>query len=517
MTSKQPAPQAAKTISSDDIKTGGDKKSAMQRAAMQRFIVLPKATPPKREPSIRAKDFNEIYPIFAPEAAKSQASRCAQCGVPFCQVHCPLHNNIPDWLMLTADGRLEEAYQLSQSTNAFPEICGRICPQDRLCEGNCVIEKGFDSVTIGAVEAYLTDTAWENNWVQPIIPARKNGLTIGIIGSGPAGLAAAERLLRLGYIPHIYERADQPGGLLTYGIPNFKLDKHAVKRRIDWLESSGAVIHVKTEIGSKVKLASLQEKHAAILLATGVYQARRIELPGRNLSGVVQALDYLIACNRISNQGFHQGEVSRKLDPSLNAAGKNVVVIGGGDTAMDCVRSAVRQGAASVTCLYRRDRANMPGSQREVSNAEEEGVVFNFLAAPEGFTGDASSGGQVTGVTAHRIHLGAPDASGRQSPTLVSNSRFDLPATMVIEALGFDPDNYPMAFNLPNLALTANGQIKIDATSKMTNIPGIFAAGDNARGASLVVWAIKDGRDAAMGIDRYVQANLVKEKVKQVA
>lgn len=479
-----------------------DKKSAMQRAAMQRFVSLTKAAPPKRAPSIRAKDFDEIYPIFTTEAAAQQAARCAQCGVPFCQVHCPLHNNIPDWLMLTADGRLEDAYRLSQATNAFPEICGRICPQDRLCEGNCVIEKGFESVTIGAVEAYLTDTAWDNNWVQPITPIAKRGVTIGIVGSGPAGLAAAEQLLRLGYIPHIYERADQPGGLLTYGIPNFKLDKHAVKRRIDWLVASGAVIHVKTEIGHKVKLADLQKQHAAILLATGVYQARRIDLPGRHLAGIELALDYLIACNRMSNQGFDAGEVSRTLDPKLNATGKRVVVIGGGDTAMDCVRSAIRQGAESVMCLYRRDRANMPGSQREVANAEEEGIIFNFLAAPHQFMGEEG----ITGLVAHRIHLGAPDASGRQTPTLLSNSRFELPADMVIEALGFDPDNYALNFNLPSLETLANGQIKLNPVSKMTNIPGIFAAGDNARGASLVVWAIKDGRDAAMGIHNYVQA-----------
>ena len=501
-------PSQITNSAASDQETKAKSAESMKRAAMQKFVSLGKATPPKREASIRRKDFDEIYPIFAPDSAKSQASRCAQCGVPFCQVHCPLHNNIPDWLMLTADGRLEEAYHLSQSTNAFPEICGRICPQDRLCEGNCVIEKGFDSVTIGAVEAYLTDTAWDNNWVKPITAPTRRSETVGIIGSGPAGLAAAEQLLRLGYIPHIYERADQPGGLLTYGIPNFKLDKQAVKRRIDWLVASGAVIHTKTEIGHTVKFASLQQKHAAILLATGVYQARRIDLPGRHLTGIVQALDYLIACNRISNHGFDQGESSKQLDPALNAAGKRVVVIGGGDTAMDCVRSAVRQGATSVTCLYRRDRANMPGSQREVSNAEEEGVVFNFLAAPHQFIGDNESGGnvtgKVTGLTAHRIHLGVPDASGRQTPSLMSNSRFDVPADLVIEALGFDPDNYPLQLGQTALDVSKNGQIKIDGKSKMTSIPGVFAAGDNVRGASLVVWAIKDGRDAALAIHKYI-------------
>ncbi|HYI07273.1 MAG TPA: NAD(P)-dependent oxidoreductase, partial [Reyranella sp.] len=376
---------------------------------MLKFVATPQAMPDKRPAAERRRDFDEIYANYAREKAGEQAARCSQCGVPFCQIHCPLHNNIPDWLKLTAEGRLEEAYELSSATNNFPEICGRICPQDRLCEGNCVIEKGFESVTIGSVEKFITDTAWNQGWVQPIKPRRERPESVGIVGAGPAGLAAAEQLRRKGYQVTVYDRYDRVGGLLIYGIPNFKLEKDIVQRREKLLRDSKVAFALNCEVGRDVTMDELRQRHAAVLIATGVYKARDIAAPGVGVAGIVAALDYLTASNR---NGL--GDKVADFDSgALNAKGKNVVVIGGGDTAMDCVRTAVRQGARSVTCLYRRDRANMPGSMREVSNAEEEGVVFEWLAAPRSVLGDASG---VTGVRAARMRLGPPDATGRQSP-----------------------------------------------------------------------------------------------------
>ncbi|MDE1905218.1 MAG: NAD(P)-dependent oxidoreductase [Rhodospirillales bacterium] len=465
---------------------------------MLKFINLPQQTPQKRPAESRREDFQEIYDDFKPEAAAAQASRCSQCGIPFCQVHCPLSNNIPDWLKLTAEGRLEEAYELSSATNTFPEICGRICPQDRLCEGNCVIEKGFDSVTIGAVERYITDTAFENNWVKPIAPLSERPETVGIIGSGPAGLAAAERLRAQGYQVTVYDRHDRVGGLLIYGIPGFKLEKDIVLRRWKWLEDGGVKFVLNADIGGAVPFAELRAKHDALLIATGVYKAREIGGPGSGLPGIVKALDYLITSNRKS-LGDAVPDYNSGL---LNAAGKDVVVVGGGDTAMDCVRTAIRQNAKSVTCLYRRDKQNMPGSLREVKNAEEEGVIFTWLSAPEAFLGDD----KVTGVRAMRMHLGLPDASGRQSVETIENSSFTVKADIVIKALGFDPEELPAAFNEPALKLTGWGTLKVNPRSFETSLPGVYAAGDIVRGASLVVWAIRDGRDAAAAIHHSFQA-----------
>ena len=439
-----------------------------------------------------------MYRPFAAEAASQQASSCSQCGVPFCQVHCPLNNNIPDWLKLTAEGRLEEAYELAAATNNFPEICGRVCPQDRLCEGNCVIEKGFDSVTIGAVEKYITDTAWERGWVKPPRAVRERAESIGIIGAGPAGMAAAERLRVLGYQVTIYDRHDRAGGLMIYGIPNFKLEKDVVLRRWQQYEQGGIAFRLNVAVGRDVTLDELRRKHDAVLVATGVYKARDIACPGAGLSGVVAALDYLIASNR---QGLGD-DVPDFASGALDANGKHVVVVGGGDTAMDCVRTAVRQGAASVTCLYRRDKANMPGSMREVKNAEEEGVRFEWLAAPEAFLGD----GAVAGVRAQRMHLGLPDATGRQQVDPIPGAHFDLKADIVIKALGFDPEDLPAAFGEPALPVTRWGTLKVDHRTMMTALPGVFAAGDIVRGASLVVWGIRDGRDAAEQIHRFIEA-----------
>ena len=463
---------------------------------MLRFVNVPQQMPAKRAVAERRRDFREIYRIFEDREAATQASRCSQCGVPFCSVHCPLSNNIPDWLKLAAEERLEEAYEVSSATNNFPEICGRICPQDRLCEGNCVIEKGYEAVTIGAVERYITDTAFERGWVKPIRPRRELDSSVGIIGAGPGGLAAAEELRRYGYQVVVYDRHDRAGGLLIYGIPNFKLEKEVVLRRRDLCEQSGIRFELNCAVGETIGFAELRARHDAVLIATGVYTARELGGPGVGLPGIVPALDYLIASNR-ENLGDHVPDFASGL---LDARGKNVVVIGGGDTAMDCVRTAVRQGAKSVKCLYRRDRANMPGSMREVKNAEEEDVEFIWLSSPEAFTGRD----KVSGVRAVRMHLGLPDASGRQSVEPIEGSRFTLKADLVIKALGFDPEDLPAMFDEPALAVTRWGTLQVNHRTFMTSLPGVFAAGDIVRGASLVVWAIRDGRDAAAQIHDWI-------------
>ena len=463
---------------------------------MLKFVNTEKSMPKKREADKRKFDFDEIYAQFSEQKAEEQASRCSQCGVPFCQVNCPLHNNIPDWLMLTAEGRMQEAYQVSSATNTFPEICGRICPQDRLCEGNCVIEKGFDSVTIGAVEKHITEIAFENGWVKPIAPREEKEHSVGIIGAGPAGLAAADLLRRKGYEVVIYDRYDRAGGLLIYGIPGFKLEKEIVTRRYELLEQGGVIFRLNCEIGRDISFDELKTKHDAVLIATGVYKARDINLPGSDLNGVVPALDFLIASNRKSLGD----KVPAFDDGGLNADGKDVVVVGGGDTAMDCVRTAIRQNANSVTCLYRRDKANMPGSQREVHNAEEEGVNFQWLSSPSQFLGKD----KITSVQAQRIHLGQPDATGRQVPNPLPGSEFNVSADIVIKALGFDPEDLPVMFNQPALEVSKWGTLSINWKTMQTAIEGVFAAGDIIRGASLVVWGVRDGRDAAEQIDRFI-------------
>ena len=467
---------------------------------MLQFVDRDQSYPAKRDAGARAQDFREIADRYAVPSAEEQAGRCSQCGVPYCAVHCPLHNHIPDWLRLTAEGRLREAYELSNATSTMPEICGRICPQDRLCEGNCVIEfAGHGAVTIGSVEKFITDTAWEQGWVEPVAVGRFRGQSVAVIGAGPAGLTAAEYLRGHGYDVHVYDRHDRAGGLLTYGIPGFKLEKPVVMRRVDRLKAAGIVFHEGFAVGTDATLDELRQRHDAVLIATGVYRARAVDVPGADEA--IEALDYLTASNR---KGFGDA-VPAFEDGSLDAAGKHVVVVGGGDTAMDCVRTAVRQGAASVKCLYRRDRANMPGSRREVANAEEEGVEFVWLSAPVAL--------EQAAVRASRMRLGSPDASGRRAPERDPGGDLHVPADLVIKALGFDAEDLPTLWNAPELGVSRWGTVLVDGKTLMTSLDGVFAAGDIVRGASLVVWAIRDGRDVAASMHKWLKAKAGQEKM----
>ena len=466
----------------------------MAKQPMLKFVSVGKEMPEKREAGQRKDDFAEIYGEYARDKAAEQSGRCSQCGVPYCQSHCPLHNNIPDWLKLTAEGRLREAYDLSQATNTFPEICGRICPQDRLCEGNCVIEQsGHGTVTIGSVEKYITDTAFDQGWVMPIAPSVELPESVGIIGAGPGGLAAADMLRRAGLQVTIYDRYDRSGGLMMYGIPGFKLEKEVVVRRNKQLEDGGVAFELNCDVGRDISLEEIRQEHDFVIIATGVYKSRELQGPGAGAEGIVRAIDYLTASNRKS----FGDDVPEFDSGELNAEGKRVVVIGGGDTAMDCVRTATRQGATSVKCLYRRDKANMPGSMREVNNAEEEGVDFVWLSAPKGFS---AANNTVDGVMVQKMRLGAPDVTGRQSPELIENADYVEGADMVITALGFSPEDLPALWDTPELEVTRWGTIKTNFRTHETELPGVFAVGDIVRGASLVVWAIRDGREAAEAI-----------------
>ncbi len=466
---------------------------------MLKFTDLDQQYPDKRSANERKADFGEVYENFIKSNAKEQSSRCSQCGVPYCTVHCPLHNHIPDWLKLAAEDRLEEAYSISSSTNNMPEICGRICPQDRLCEGNCVIEQsGHGSVTIGSVEKYITDKAFEEGWIKPlsIDPKIEKDLSVGIIGAGPAGLAAAEELRKKGYKVHVYDRHDRAGGLLIYGIPNFKLEKDIVERRMSYLENSGINFHLNTNIGQDITFQDLRNKHDAVLIATGVYKARELPIEEK-YENVFPALDYLIASNR---KGLGD-DVKLFDDGTLNAKDKDVVVIGGGDTAMDCVRTAIRQEARSVKCLYRRDKENMPGSAREVNNAEEEGVEFIWKSLPKDFIGN----GKAQEISCVKMSLSDPDEDGRQVPLEVEGSDFRVKSDMVIAALGFSPEALPVLFNEQDLPVTKWGTVRVGFDTMMTSLDGVFAAGDIVRGASLVVWGIRDGREVANSIHDYIQ------------
>ena len=468
---------------------------------MLKFVNISQSFPDKFSSRIRKNSFDEIYHKLVKDKAKAQASRCSQCGIPLCHIHCPLNNNIPDWLKLAAEERLEEAFELSSLTNNMPEICGRICPQDKLCEGNCVIEKsGHGTVTIGSIEQYITDLAWKKGWIKNINIKQEKNKSVGIIGSGPAGLVAAEQLRTKGYQVTIYDRYDRSGGLLIYGIPNFKLEKEMVMNRTKRLEENGVIFVLNSEIGSTISFDDISSKHDAILIATGVYKSKEINLNNNDLLNVVPALDFLIA----SNKKCLNNNVPEFDNGKLNSLNKNVLVVGGGDTAMDCVRTAVRQGAKSVKCLYRRDQDNMPGSQKEIQNALEEGVDFKWLTLPTEYIGN----GKILKIKTLNMQLGSIDESGRRHPEPVSGSEQMIDADLIIEALGFEPENLPKMFDLEELIVTKSGTLKVNNKTMMTNINGVFAAGDIVRGASLVVWAIKDGRDAADQIHQYLEKNL---------
>ena len=485
------------------IEKSRNKRCINMAEPMLKFVKIAKQTPQKRNAEERAEDFLEIYGEFILAKAEEQSSRCSQCGVPFCQAGCPLQNNIPDWLRMTATGRLEEAYQLSSQTNPMPEVCGRICPQDRLCEGNCVIEQStHGSVTIGAVERFVTETAFKNGWVESLRAPKQKDAKVAIIGSGPAGIAAAKTLAAYGYQVTVYDRNDRAGGLLVYGIPGFKLEKDVIARRIEQLEDAGVKFRLGVDVGKDVSFAELKNDYDAVLIATGVYKTRQLGLAGDD--GVIQALDFLTASNK---KGF--GDTVPAFESGeLNASGKKVVVIGGGDTAMDCVRTSIRQDATEVTCMYRRDRANMPGSAREVKNAEEEGVTFKWLSAPKNLV---IEDGKITGINIIKMRLTDADETGRQGIEEIKGSDEFVPADLVICALGFEPEDLPVSYQEPELKVTKRGTIRVDSRTTMTSVDNVFAAGDIVRGASLVVWALKDGHEAAENIHKYLKLQAQKK------
>ena len=457
--------------------------------------------PSKTEPEKRIKDFQEIYSQFDKNDSIEQSSRCSQCGIPYCQIHCPLNNNIPDWLRYIAEGRLEEAYQVSASTNAFPEVCGRVCPQDRLCEGNCVVEQaGFGAITIGNLEKYLTEIAWEKGWVKNLSSQNQHKQRVAIIGSGPAGMAASAYLTQNGYQVDVFEKNDRAGGLMIYGIPNFKLDKKIVERRTEWLTDSGVVFNLNMEVGKNISFQDLEKDYDAILIATGVYKARQLDIDTSTVNNSIPALDFLIESNRT---GLGDSPSKNKY---LTAKDKHVVVIGGGDTAMDCVRTAIRQQAKEVTCLYRRNKENMPGSAREVLNAEQEGIKFNWLSVPSKIISDSAT---ATSMTYKVATLGEVDESGRRKP-IDTGVEKQIKSDLIIQALGFEPEDLNHNFKT-NIELTSWKTVKVDFKKFQTSNPKIFAAGDIVRGASLVVWAIHDGREVAKSIHNFLQNSKIKK------
>lgn len=451
------------------------------------WSLIGRAAPPKRPASERVGDFREIYSEFDESTARAQAARCIQCPQALCMTGCPLANRIPEWMALTAQGRFLEAAEISQSTSNLPEICSRVCPQERLCEGACILNSRTEPVAIGAVERFLNEYAFRHGAVEAV-RAPANGRRVAVIGSGPGGLACADELARLGYGVTVFEAQPVPGGLLVNGIPAFKLEKAIVERRIELLARRGVEFRLGVRVGWDVSLAGLRDKFDAVFLGIGAQKPKPLDVPGADLSGIVDALPFLIQKN--VDSPLMAGE-------PIEVRNRRVAVLGGGDTAMDCLRTALRGNARQAVCLYRRDLANMPGSRKEYANALEEGAEFQFLTNPVTLVGDAA--GRVAAVRCVRMALGAPDASGRRSPKPVPSSEFDVPADLVIVAYGFDPVPFPPDSDFAQLVTDKWGGIKVDA-NHMTSIPGVFAGGDSVRGPSLVVHAVRDARKAAQGI-----------------
>jgi len=460
------------------------------------FVDVPRLDPKKLGVEVRIRNYKEIYGQYDEQAAASQSERCIACGNPYCEWKCPVHNYIPNWLKLVAEGNLLQAADLCHQTNSLPEICGRICPQDRLCEGACTLNDGFGAVTIGAVEKYITDEAFKQGWRPDLSHVVDAGKRAAIVGAGPAGLACADVLVRNGVKPVVYDLYPEIGGLLTFGIPPFKLEKEIVLQRRRIQEEMGVEFRLATEIGRDIPFPALLDEYDGVFLGMGAYTAMRGGFPGESLPGVVQALPYLIT----NAYGHMAIDVDDREPADMN--GLRVVVLGGGDTAMDCVRTATRQGATSVTCVYRRDQANMPGSMREVENAKEEGVRFLWNRQPLEVVG----GRQVEGVKLITTTLGEADARGRRQPEPIADTEDVLPADRVIIAFGFRPSPSPW-FDDHGITLDENGLVVAAQSSRykfQTGNPKVFAGGDMVRGSDLVVTAVYEGREAAQGMLDYL-------------
>ena len=456
------------------------------------FIDVGREDPKKRPLRVRKTQFVEIHEQFKPEAASDQAHRCLGCGNPYCEWKCPVHNFIPNWLKLVSEGNILEAAELSHQTNTLPEVCGRVCPQDRLCEGACTLNDGFGAVTIGSVEKYITDTAFAMGWRPDMSGVVPTGKRVAIIGAGPAGLGCADVLARAGVSPVVFDRYPEIGGLLTFGIPEFKLEKSVLSRRREVFEGMGIEFRLNTEIGKDVMIDDLLAEYDAVFMGMGTYTYMKGGFPGEDLPGVYDALDFLIA-NVNRNLGFE-----KSADDFIDMKGKKVVVLGGGDTAMDCNRTSIRQGATAVTCAYRRDEANMPGSRKEVKNAKDEGVKFLFNRQPIASVGED----KVEGVKVVETRLGEPDARGRRSPEPIPGSEEVLPADAVVIAFGFRPSPADW-FADKNVETDSQGRVIAPEQGQykfQTSNPKIFAGGDMVRGSDLVVTAIFEGRQAAEGI-----------------
>jgi glutamate synthase (NADPH/NADH) small chain len=455
------------------------------------WSLIAREAPPKRAPSERINDTLEIYLGYDEAAVRAQASRCIQCPEPTCVQACPLGNRIPEWLALAAAGEFLKASEISRSTSNLPEICSRTCPQERLCESACLLCGPSEPVAIGAIERFINDYALSHGAV-PAVPAYPNGFKVAVVGSGPGGIACADELAGQGFAVTVFDPQPRPGGLLANGIPEFKLSRVLVERRIEMLKARGVDFRLGVRIGSDLSLQELREKFDAVFLASDAQRARPLEIPGADFHGVVQALPFLV--------GADMQPPSRDLPSAVK--GKRVVVLGGGDTAMDCLRLAIRGGAREALCLYRRDPANMPCSRAEYADALEEGAQFQFLANPVALEGTPDNA--IARVRCVRMELGPPDASGRRQPSPVAGSEFSVAADLVLVAYGFDPVPFPPDSDFCRLAVDQQGGIAVDA-NQMTNIPGVFAGGDSSRGPSLVVNAVRDGRRAAAAIGRYLE------------